>query len=262
MLSVEVMIATMNRSEPPNVLALLDESGDRPALLAINQCTTQERLPDQLQPGVRMLSFAERGLSRSRNRALDNCRSDIGVIGDDDVTYLPNIVNTIRRAFTAFPDAAAVTFQYLESGSRAPIKQYGGTSFRHSPRSIASVSSIEIALCPVRIQGVRFDERFGLGTDLPIGEEGIFLSDLLKKGLSAYYWPEPICLHAGSGTGYLKWDLDTAFAKGAVFRRMYPRMWPAAALYFALAKHRDYARGIGFTTWLKTSLRGALKRPD
>lgn len=42
-------------------------------------------------------SFKEKGLSKSRNKALELCDSDIALISDDDVVYVDNIErNKIR----------------------------------------------------------------------------------------------------------------------------------------------------------------------
>ncbi|MDD9936592.1 MAG: glycosyltransferase family A protein [Myxococcales bacterium] len=257
--SIEILISTMNRAEPPPVLDGV-EPAQGLALLVINQCTTIEPPPAMAEGRRRMISVRERGLSRSRNLALDNASSDIVVIGDDDVSYLPDVASTVERAFAHLPEAAIVTFQYLDADSGRPAKAYGEWASRHDVRSIGSVSSIEIALRPSRLGGLRFDTRFGLGTGLPMGEESIFLADALRVGLPVHYWPAPICAHRGPGTGHSEWTAETARVKGAVMRRMFPLGWPAALAALAYG-NLGRVRAVGFGSFMRSAVGGAISAP-
>src|SRR5688500_20220427 len=110
---LELLVACMNRTEPPPVLARFPEGAERPALLVINQCTTIEPPPDLERPGVRMYSSRERGISKSRNAALARARGKLLAIADDDLDYLPSALDAPRRAIAAHQRAAAVTLQCL-----------------------------------------------------------------------------------------------------------------------------------------------------
>jgi hypothetical protein len=253
---VELLIATMNRREPPDVLRELGEA-ERPSLLFINQQSSGTLPADVSAAWGRMLSFAELGLSRSRNRALDAARGELLLIGDDDLAYLPDVVGTLRRAFAAHPDATAITFQFLDHATRKPLKRYPTRGFKNYLRTIASVSSFEIALRRERLGALRFDTRFGVGGAHPSGEEGIFLADLLRAGHALYYWPEPLCTHPGMGSGHKLWSTESAQAKGAVFQRMYGAAWPLVGLWFAVAKYPQYRGSVGLGSWLWHTAKGA-----
>ena len=254
---VELLVACMNRSEPPPVLARLPPSAERPALLVINQCTTIEPPPELVAPGVRMISVRERGLSRSRNRALELARGKLLVFCDEDVLYLPAALATLRRGFAAHPGAAIVTFQFQTRETGALFKHYAPSPFAHGPLSVAAVSTIEIALRRERAGHLRFDERFGLGAALPSGEENIWLADALRAGLSAGYFPEPLCDHPGLSTGHRAWSHADARAKGALLRRMYPRLWPAMVGGFCILKYPLYRARLSPPGFLAAALEGA-----
>lgn len=257
--AIELLVSAMNRTEPPPVLARFSASDERPALLVINQCTAIEPPPMFERDGVRMVSMHERGVSLSRNRALGLARAELLAIVDDDIEYLPGSLATIRRAYRALPDADVITFQFLNRDTGLPVKHYAARPFRHDRRTIGRVSLVEMTLRRDATVGLAFDTRFGPGATLQSGEENIFLADALRAGLRGYYWPEPICDHPGVGTGYRMWDRETAYAKGATFRRMYPLAWPGVAAYFALVKHRNYRSQMNLVTWLWINARGAFE---
>lgn len=255
--SVEVLVSTMNRVAPPSVLPEMEDV-DLPDVLVINQCT-QIQAPAPIEgERWRMLSVAERGLSRSRNLALDRARGDLLVFADDDVRFLPSASHTVRLAFARVPDAAILTFQFLDATTGRLAKDYRAGPARHTGRTISGVSSIEIAVRRSAIGALRFDTRFGLGSALPSGEEAIFLADALRRGLHVGYWPEPICTHPGMGSGYGDWTRDYAMVKGAVARRIYPRAWPGAILYFAVTKRRFYGACLSTPGFVTAAVSGAL----
>jgi glycosyltransferase involved in cell wall biosynthesis len=254
---VELLVACMNRSEPPPVLARLPPGADKPALLVINQCTTIDPPAELSEPGVRMISVRERGLSRSRNRALELARGKLLVFCDDDVEYLPGALASLRRGFAAHPGAAVVTFQFLTRETGKPFKRYAPSPQRHGLFSVASVSTIEIALRRDLAGHLRFDERFGLGAELASGEENIWLADALHAGLGAGYFPEPLCDHPGLSTGHRAWTAADARTKGALLRRMYPRLWPAMLGGFCVLKYPLYRDQLSPPSFLAAALAGA-----
>jgi hypothetical protein len=87
-----------------------------------------------------------------------------------------------------------------------------------------SVCSIEIVISRSLAERKEylFDERFGLGTAFNTGGENIMLVDSLRNGVKATRHPVPIVQHlassSGSGIGGMS---QLAFAKGAMFRRMF-----------------------------------------
>jgi len=254
---VEVLVACMNRREPPPVLARFAAGAERPALLVINQCTSIDPPADIDLPGVRMISVRERGLSRSRNRALSLARGELLAFCDEDVEYLPDALATLRRGFAAHPRAAIVTFRFHTRETGKPFKSYAPSAFEHGPLSVASVSTIEIALRRSQAGQLRFDERFGLGAELASGEENIWLQDALRSGLGLGYFPEPLCDHPGLSTGHRAWTEADARSKGALLRRMYPRAWPAMVGGFCVLKYPLYRQQLSARRFLAAALRGA-----
>ncbi|MBS9766979.1 MAG: glycosyltransferase family 2 protein [Flavobacteriaceae bacterium] len=188
-----------------------------------------------------VFSYKEKGLSKSRNRAIEKAtNADICLICDDDVQYKQNVDKIITQAFTENPDADIITFQ-IETPNNQKYKNYREQKFKHNKRSVLQVSSVEITFRRQSIleKKLLFDERFGLGTNFPSGEEAIFLSDALKKGLNIIYLPMPIAIHPRESSGKDYENPKLAPAKGALFYRIFG--WKSYLLIplFALKHYKE-----------------------
>jgi GT2 family glycosyltransferase len=207
-----------------------------------------------------LFSYKERGLSKSRNRAIELCDSDIALISDDDVVYLEKVKETILKAFKENPDADIITFQFLKDQNRLYKTNYQKETFWHDIYSLARVSSVEIAFKVDKIKNLNicYDEHFGLGSTFPTGEEYIFLSDALKKGLKILYLPVPILIHEeiSSGGQFLNNNFLIE-SKGALFFRIFGSKAYFISLVFAFRKYK--LSNIGFIKFYKLMLDGIMQ---
>ena len=162
------------------------------------------------------------GLSKSRNVALDLCDTSYAYIMDDDVEFFPGkireLVGLMQRDSI---DVATCQFRYKTRG--AP-KRYKKQPFDHDLLTSAKVASIEMCVNvdAIRKKGIKFDERFGLGTDFPSGEEYIFITDCIKKGLKVRYYPVLTGIHPNETSGE---DFFTSSNKVLAKREMIKRVW-------------------------------------
>ncbi|SHO64446.1 hypothetical protein SAMN04488108_3456 [Algoriphagus zhangzhouensis] len=168
------------------------------------------------------LSFNERGLSKSRNRAIENTKSKFALISDEDVKFVNDIEQKVVDAFQKYPDSDILTFK-IETPEGTPYKtSYPDESFIHTRSTIYRVSSVEIVVRvdSVRKKGLMFDENFGLGAKYSSGEEVIFLNDAMNSGLKLRYVPETLVFHPLESSGKV---LDKKYfrSKGAIVRRLY-----------------------------------------
>ncbi|AMQ57580.1 glycosyltransferase [Algoriphagus sanaruensis] len=191
---------------------------DFPVLVIAQQSNEEDFISDQLC----YFTFAEKGLSKSRNRALERTSAEIALISDDDVQFVENLEQKVIQAFEAYPKADVLTFN-IKTPEGIPYKSsYRNSAFLHTSSSIYKVSSVEIAFRPARIKQakIKFDEHFGLGAEFKSGEEVIFLNDCLKAGLSVMYVPITVGIHPLESSGKV---LDQAYfrSKGAIVRRLY-----------------------------------------
>jgi hypothetical protein len=151
---------------------------------------------------LRYLRFSDRGLSRNRNHCLRHAVGRICLIADDDIEFLPGWSETVLRGFAARRDATFVTFALLDADDK-PRRAYPSAPVRHDLRSAFGVCSAELAidLDKARAHCVGFNEHLGIGTPVGVGEENVFLRDLMKQGGEGWLVPEPIVRHGPSTAG-------------------------------------------------------------
>ncbi|MEB2777507.1 glycosyltransferase family A protein [Algoriphagus sp. D3-2-R+10] len=203
------------------------------------------------------LSFNERGLSKSRNRAIGQATAKFALIADDDVSFCENFEKKIETGFKQFPDADILTFKILTPSGEA-YKKYAPNAFKHDRSSIYKVSSVEIVIRPDRVRnaGLQFDENFGLGAVYPSSEEMIFLNDALNKGLNIYFIPEYIVVHPVESSGKIL-DRDFYRSKGALIRRLYgSSMFLCIGIAFLIKQILKPQRSISLLSSIKESVKG------
>lgn len=224
-MKLEILISTMNKR---NISELnLDKRNIFENCLIINQITDEkiklenEEIEDK---GIRMISYKEKGISSSRNRALENAKGDICLIVDDDLVIKKEYLDNILNSFEKNPEYDVITFQseLPEGGLR---KKYSPKEYIHNIYTITKVSSIEIAFRRKNIQKkIIFDIKFGCGSLFPGGEEIIFLNDCYKNKLKLKYVPLLNSCHEAESTGNKinkKNTKELMYYKGVLARRLY-----------------------------------------
>ncbi len=199
-----------------------------------------------------------RGLSSNRNNALKFLKNGIGLFSDDDVTFYPDSFEKILEAFKINRDADILTFK-IKTADEVDFKKYPSKIIKHNFKTIFRVGSVEIAFNVAKIKelGLRFDERFGVGTGLyDVGEEYIFLADAIKKGLKCYFVPIAILKHPLISTGD-SLDRHIIFARGAVMARSYGKLAFFMDFLFSLKKYPIYKNKISFYRYLTLMFSGS-----
>jgi len=238
---LEVLIAAQNigsTGELPPVADQILTSGCDAVL--INQSLKEPKLKSPSQ-NLRIFSYGESGISKSRNRALEHAEGDLLLVTDDDVELLDGFSETIVETFRKNPEADIITFQCLnERGEKR--KNYSDRSFWHNLRTLMQVSSVEIVIrhsSLVRAPLV-FDPRFGIGSQIPTGGETVFLSDAFRQGFKILYLPYPIVKHPDASSGRaLSRNPSLIKAKGAMFYRIFGWKAYLVCILFALKKRRE-----------------------
>lgn len=237
---IEILIATMDR-ENLDFLELMfpNPLPEKVAVLIVNQ--TEDKILVSKNPKIRVIHAKGRGLSKSRNMALENATADICVFTDDDVIFLKNFDKKIRQAFAHFPKSSALRLRYenrpgewTKTYSKEPIKNL-------SWLDILNTSSIEIAVKRRDIleNNILFDENFGLNSVFKMGEEQVFLAELRRKDLQLSYYPVTINRHE-SLTSTDRFELEERYyIQGAFTKAVFAQkalLWLSMKIGFDL-KH-------------------------
>ncbi len=181
----------------------------------------------------------ERGLSRSRNRAIALATAEICLLGDDDQVYVPDVCKRVEAAFARFPQADILTFMEKTAPDGVLRKPYPRYPRPHSLGSVWRVRSPEIAFRRSRVReaGLYFDDAFGAGSRYISAEEPIFLTDALRTGLKLLFVPDIISFHPMNSTASRgATNPNLMYSKGAAMQRIYGRLAPIAICAFAAKK--------------------------
>jgi glycosyltransferase involved in cell wall biosynthesis len=185
-----------------------------------------------------MLSGKERGLSNSRNLALESAQGEICLLADDDIRYLEGYKELVLAAYERHPDADIICFKLATDKSYA--KKPSRMGYLRSMRIMSD--EISFKRQSLLEAGVRFNPLFGAGARYPSGEENILLFRCLDKGLRIYY--EPVTIAAlteeRESTWFKGYDEEFFKQKGAVFAELSRRFAFWLALQFAIRKRGLY----------------------
>lgn len=256
-MNVELLISTMNLNDPEEQIKQERVSGKS---LIINQITKTGKNDIRIEEGDhRCFSFHEKGLSRSRNRALNNAIGDICTLSDDDMTYCENYEEIILSAYKKYPEADLIAFSFLyPDGKEKHHLREGRVSLLMSMKiNSAMITYKRKSVIENRLM---FDERFGAGGLYPWGEENIFLFDCIRKGLKLYYVPIIIGQLQPSNSSWSRKNTPKHFEQmGAIYYRMSSRLFPFLIIQFALRKRSQYIEETDMFTAIKSMFIGAKK---
>lgn len=158
-----------------------------------------------------VLTFLEgKGLSRNRNHAIEHATGDLMLVADDDNRYDETLISHIFHAYEEHKEADIIYFQALDMEGN-PLHPYPANY----------VSSVEMTFR--RDVKVRFDERFGLGSErFCAGEEEVWMKDARDAGYRILYVAKPIVKTPKETTGsHFLENQKLQRSKGAVFKYVY-----------------------------------------
>jgi glycosyltransferase involved in cell wall biosynthesis len=189
-MKIEVLIAAMHRIDA----SIYKEMNLQTDAVIINQCDRFER-QELIIDGkkVKLYSFDERGVGKSRNNALMNASADICMLADEDMIYVDGYEEIVLEAFNRFPKADVIIFQVNSLNPKrpsSPIKKNG----RARAYEVTRFGACRIAFKREKIQkaNIWFSLMFGGGALYGSGEDSIFIQDLFKNGLYVYTCKEKI----------------------------------------------------------------------
>lgn len=193
---LEILIATMNRTSLDFLDVMFQNNSlSNYQILIINQ-TTDSCILNSSETNIRVINSFEKGLSKSRNLAIENAIGNICLLADDDIVYLEGFEKHIMDGYNTVSNPDVLTFKTLTTDNK-PFSEYPK---RTTPlKSFGKyVLSIEISFRRSAIvnSGIRYDEFFGLGATFQDSENYLFLLNLQKHtNFKLFFVPEFIVMH-------------------------------------------------------------------
>lgn len=207
------------------LLLNLPESSDKLKIIIVHQvddvCHNAQHLFSH-RSDVKYFMMLDKGVSKSRNFALQQATGDLILFCDDDVTYSDCFIDSIIDEYVKDSVVDSITFSYSTptSGVLPRFKSY---PYRHKLRSILSVGTIEVSarLAGVKRVGAFFPEDLGAGSKFYCCDEPVFLSRLVKSGLVVEYRPISICTHPDLSSGLSINNYEALMSRLICFRYIY-----------------------------------------
>ncbi|WIV12077.1 glycosyltransferase family A protein [Proteiniborus sp. MB09-C3] len=255
-MKIEVLVSTMHQGD----LSIADKMNIKGNAIIINQCDTNsyiERKEDNRY--IRMYSFDERGVGKSRNNALMRSDADVCVMADDDIVYVGNYEELIIKGFEKNPKADMIMFNAPntdKSKYRLKVKKSGRIRFYN----YFKFGTINIAFKREKIlkSNIFFSLLFGGGARYSSGEDSLFIADCLKNGVKIYGDTSKIAeIHQNrDSTWFTGFNEKYFFDRGALFGALSRKLSWVLILQFAVRKHSMYKNELSFREALKYMWRG------
>jgi hypothetical protein len=185
------------------------------------------------------------GVAKSRTRAIWHAGSEYLVFADDDIEFSETGLEDAIHYLDNHPKLSLLLAQAQNPSGKLRKK------YPQGPRKLGLFNSARAATYEMIIRvdairqfGVVFDENFGAGSENYLGDEYIFIADLLRAGGMAEFVPITIATHPeiSSGSG---WGTDRdRMARAKVFSRVFGALAPLVRLAFGLRRMRELG-GVG-----------------
>lgn len=254
----ELAISTMYQTKD-GIINLIERLNINCDCIIINQCNENLKYTIDKYPfKVSVYCCTERGLSRSRNMAINLTTADILLIGDDDLQYYDKFENKILDFYDENPNIDIAIFNMDDYQKVFPNKNKKCNLF-----SLSGFISMQVSfkVDSVRKKGIRFNEKYGTGSGVfNSGEENIFLANCCRRNLKIFYCKNKILQRPFSESTWDKGfsDKKTISDRGAIYYAMYPRLFIIFIIRYAL-KYKNYYKPYTFLDAIKFMNQGCKK---
>ena len=261
-MKLEILLSTMNLNGMEENKQLLNKMNAQIDTLTINQITKPEiQEENNMYSRNRLISVRDRGLSKSRNMAIENAKGDICIIADDDVKYVDNFQKIIENEYKKNKKYDIICFWIESNNKNRKIKRMMTSSLGRI--RAMRICSVQMTFKREKIieKGIMFNENFGIGASCDRGEENIFLWECIRKGLKIKFVNKKIADVNLENSAWFDGFTEDYFVKqGRVFYELSNRYYKLLALQFAVRKYHLYKKSMGLNEVIKALLSGAQKQ--
>lgn len=223
----------------------------------INQCDEDKKEQVKIKDNKTCLwiNSKERGLSKSRNMAIENSKADICLIADNDEIFDDDVEEKILKVYQELPQADIIVFNLHNKPTKLKNKIY-----KLKRLECLRVCSLQITFRrkSIAYNNLKFDIKLGAGTGNGAGEENKFLLDAYDKGLKIYHYPINIATMVDNESTWFNGYDEEYFYKHGMTTRYILGFWLscAYALYFLIFKYGLYKQKISIFSATKSMLCG------
>lgn len=239
-MNLEILVSTMHQKD--NIL--IERMNIQSDAIIINQCNENGFEEVEYRGNIiRVYSFAERGVGLSRNSALMRASADIVLFSDEDVSYVENYKKIIGDSFMENPNADVLIFNVPSTNPNRPSHIVNRRS-RVRIYNCLKYGAVNIAIrtTKVRKANIYFSLLFGGGAKYSAGEDSLFISDCIKRGLKVYTVPKTIGYVSQEESSWFEGYTDKYFIDKGIFFSFFAKRWAGLlCLQFAI-RHKSTFR--------------------
>lgn len=236
-MNMEVLVSTMNQEVKD--LSLAKKMNIQTKATIINQ-TNEYGFSNNEE--IKMHSYAERGVGKSRNSALLRATGDICLMADDDMVYVDGYKEIVEKAYEKYNDADFIVFNvrvHYPDRTVERVSKPGRVRFFNSLKYGTVTFSFYKNV--ISRENIFFSLLFGGGAKFSSGEDTLFLWTCLKKGLKVYAEETVIADVYNYESSWFKGYNEKFYKdKGALFKALEPRWHLLLNLQLAIRKRKEY----------------------
>lgn len=247
-MKLEVLLSVLNLDKKQ-----LKKMNIKTDCIVINQCDEEGYKKEK---NFKIYSYKERGLSISRQRALDMSTGDILLLCDDDVVYNDDYEKIIIESFKNNPKADMIFFNLETINRDAKLNKKNKRIHFYNCLKYGT-TSIAFRREPVIKNNIKFNLLFGTKKHFEGGEDTIFIVDCLRSGLKMYSSVEFIgTVNHAKSTWFDGYNERYFYNKGALFCAISKPLRKLLFLQYLLRYKITY-KNIGFKKAYSTMEKGA-----
>jgi len=180
------------------------------------------------------------GVAKSRNSAIKHASGQYLLFGDDDVVFNQDQLQLALNYLAANTGVALLLAQAEDENGKLR-KNYPGqvTPLNRFNSAKAATYEMIVRVEAIKQLGIRFDEDFGAGAPNYLGDEYIFIADLLRANGRAVFAPFTIAMHPSESSGSRWGKTEDRVARAKVFTRVFGAAAPFVRTGFALRRIKE-----------------------
>lgn len=224
-MKIVVLVTTMNRND----LSIYKEMNLQTDAVIANQTDRNEILEQTIDGhNVRFVCTDSRGVSRNRNIAMAHFKqdADIVVFADDDLVFNEGYAGMIAAEFEAHPKAEAIKFNLHDLSEKRQISMKRIAKYERATRrnmSSSGVWALAVRSRTLNSLDLKFDERFGPGSDYLCGEDTIYIMRMIDRGVSFFRSPVDVAGIDQTESSWFTGNNDAYFkTAGSLLYTLYP----------------------------------------
>jgi len=199
-----------------------------------------------------VLESTEVGVAKSRNAVIKSTTTEYLVFADDDATIDEGGISKVIQYLDKHPKCdLALAMTNSENGELR--KKYPKRITKLHLFNSAKAGTIEmvVRVKSIKNRSVRFDDQFGAGSINKVGDEYIFISDLLKAGGEGIFLPEVIASHPADSSGISSGRDPNLMGRARVFTRVFGRWAPIIRIAFYMRRGVSNFRLVEFAQFIR-----------